>query len=86
MVDVVIGTKTNTAAADALIEQVKAIVEPETTLYLEYPVVSTATDSTTIDAMLTSPHHGVIIFDFFLQVIFQIKTRIEKSLQTARPR
>ena len=34
MVDVVIGTKTNTAAADALIEQVKAIVEPETTLYL----------------------------------------------------
>ena len=65
MVDIVIGTKTNTAAADALIEQVKAMVEPEATLYLGYPVVSTATDSTTIDAMLTSPRHGVVIFDFF---------------------
>lgn len=65
MVDIVIGTKTNTAAADALIEQVKAMAEPEATLYLGYPVVSTATDSTTIDAMLTSPSHGVIIFDFF---------------------
>lgn len=61
--DLVIGTRVDPGAIEQLIKEVKAIPLTDATLYVGYPILSTADDSISLDAILTSKEHGVVIFD-----------------------
>lgn len=61
--DLVIGNKSNPAAVDRLISELKAIALTKATLYVGYPILATADQSYSIDAILTCVEHGIVIFD-----------------------
>jgi superfamily I DNA and RNA helicase len=64
MLQVVIGqNKRNMLAQQALIKAVKT-ADFEGTLYLGYPIIATADQMVTIDALLTTREHGVVAVDF----------------------
>lgn len=61
--DLVIGNRANPAAVDRLIAELNSIELTEATLYVGYPILTTADSSVSVDAVLTSVEHGVIVFD-----------------------
>lgn len=64
MLQIVIGrNKRNMMAQDALIRAAKT-ADLEGTLYLGYPIIATADQMVTIDALLTTREHGVVAIDF----------------------
>ena len=64
MLQIVIGrNKRNMLAQDALIRAAKA-ADLDGTLYLGYPIIATADQMVTIDALLTTKEHGVVAIDF----------------------
>ena len=64
MLQIVIGrNKRNMLAQDALIRAAKA-ADLDGTLYLGYPIIATAEQMVTIDALLTTKEHGVLAIDF----------------------
>lgn len=64
MLEIVIGqNKRNLLAQQALIKATKA-ADLDGTLYLAYPVIATADEPVTIDALLTTTEHGVVAIDF----------------------
>lgn len=64
MLQIVIGrNKRNMMAQSALITATKA-ADLDGTLYLGYPIIATADQMVTIDALLTTKEHGVVAIDF----------------------
>jgi superfamily I DNA and RNA helicase len=63
LMEYVIGTKVKRAAADRLLEEFRSLGLPEGTLYVGYPVLSLEQSSESVDALLTSERHGVVLFD-----------------------
>src|SRR5437899_2418021 len=63
MLEYVIGTKTKAQATDNLLAAIRGLELDEGTFYVGYPVLTTQTDTVTLDALLTSKAHGVIVFD-----------------------
>lgn len=64
MLQIVIGrNKRNMMAQDALIKATRN-ADLEGTLYLGYPIIATAEQMVTIDALLTTREHGVVAIDF----------------------
>jgi len=61
--DLVIGNRTNPAAVDHLIGELKSIQLTDATLYVGYPILATADQSITMDAILTCVEHGIVVFD-----------------------
>lgn len=61
--DLVIGTRVDPGAIEQLISEVTALPLTDATLYVGYPILSTADDSISIDAILTCIEHGVVVFD-----------------------
>ena len=61
--DLVIGTNANSVAVSRLIEELNAIPLTSATLYVGYPILSTADMSLSLDAILTSIEHGIVVFD-----------------------
>lgn len=61
--DLVIGTRSNPVAVDRLVRELRAIPLTYATLYVGYPILSTADQSISLDAILTSVECGVTIFD-----------------------
>lgn len=61
--DLVIGTRNNPAAVDRLIGELKSIQLTSATLYVGYPILTTADNSIALDGILTCVEHGIIIFD-----------------------
>lgn len=59
----VVGTKAKPEAADRLLEELRALDLPEGTLYIGYPVLSVDQSAESVDALLTSAQHGVVLFD-----------------------
>lgn len=62
MLDVIFGENSNSVTARELLRVLKG-VDTEGTLYLGYPVLSTADGKVFIDALLLSRQHGLIAFD-----------------------
>ena len=62
MLDIIFGENSGTSAAQALQGALKA-AEANGTLYLGYPVLSTADTKVFVDALLVSPSFGLIAFD-----------------------
>jgi superfamily I DNA and RNA helicase len=61
--DLVIGTRTNPAAVDHLIGELKTLPLTGATLYVGYPILATADQSISLDAILTCVEHGIVVFD-----------------------
>ncbi len=61
--DHVIGTSVNSTAVAHLLHELKAIPLTDATLYVGYPILSTADMSLSLDAILTSVEHGIVVFD-----------------------
>jgi len=61
MLELVIGSQTKPAIRN-LISELKNL-ELDGTLYIGYPILATADETTFIDAMLISDQHGLIVFD-----------------------
>jgi len=61
--DLVIGNRTNPAAVDHLIGELKSIQLTDASLYVGYPILATADQSITMDAILTCVEHGIVVFD-----------------------
>lgn len=59
--DVVYGESRNRAAAKALADQLRSVVE-DGTVYLGYPVLATADERVEVDALLVSRVHGLVAF------------------------
>jgi superfamily I DNA and RNA helicase len=62
MLDIIFGENSGTVAARAILEALKAM-HISGTLYLGYPVLSTADSKVLVDALLTSEQHGLVAFD-----------------------
>ena len=62
MIDVIHGTTDKPVTSKQLQEAVQKIKELDGTLYLGYPIIGTVDGAYEIDALLTSPQHGVIAF------------------------
>ncbi|MDZ4067289.1 MAG: ATP-binding domain-containing protein [Tabrizicola sp.] len=62
MLDIVFGENAGTVPAQSLQSELQAL-DIEGTLYLGYPVLSTADGKVFVDAMLVSQTHGLIAFD-----------------------
>ncbi len=60
-IEVVHGESRNRTIAQALVGQLRAIVE-EGTVYLGYPVLATADERVEVDALLVSRAHGLVAF------------------------
>jgi superfamily I DNA and RNA helicase len=60
--DLVIGTNVTVAVAH-LMQELKEVKLTGATLYIGYPILSTADSSLSLDAVLTSVEHGVVVFD-----------------------
>ena len=63
MLDIVIGQRENDYAVEALVQSVREM-ELTGTLYVGYPVFPSVDAPITIDAMLTTREHAVVVFDF----------------------
>lgn len=61
--EVVRGESRNRAIAQALIEQIAAVVQSGT-VYLGYPVLASADDKVQVDALLVSEEHGLVAFQY----------------------
>ena len=61
--DHVIGTNTNSTAVARLLQELKHVKLSGATLYVGYPILSTADSTLSLDAVLTSAEHGVVVFD-----------------------
>lgn len=61
--DLVIGTSSNPAAVDRLVSELKTLSLTGATLYIGYPILSTADQSVSLDAILTCLEHGIVVFD-----------------------
>src|SRR4051812_48053348 len=67
MLEIVYGDRNNPQAALALVSAIESYAEKtnlEGTLYLGYPIIPLDGSSTTVDAVLTTKQHGLVIFDF----------------------
>ncbi|TCB12743.1 DEAD/DEAH box helicase [Acinetobacter sp. ANC 5045] len=62
MIDVIHGTTDKPATSKQLQDAVQKIEELDGTLYLGYPIIGTVDGAYEIDALLTSPQHGIIAF------------------------
>ena len=62
MIDVIHGTTDKPVTSKQLQEAIQKIKELDGTLYLGYPIIGTVDGAYEIDALLTSPQHGVIAF------------------------
>lgn len=62
MIDVIHGTTDKPVTSKQLQEAVQKIKELDGTLYLGYPIIGTVDGAYEIDALLTSPQHGIIAF------------------------
>ncbi len=60
----VIGARTNRTGANELIAAFRARPLPEGTIYVGYPVLAMGDESEVVDALLISPEHGAVLFDF----------------------
>ncbi|HCA5044353.1 DEAD/DEAH box helicase [Acinetobacter baumannii] len=60
MIDVIHGTTDKPVTSKQLQESVQTIKELDGTLYLGYPIIGTVDGAYEIDALLTSPQHGII--------------------------
>lgn len=67
MLDFVIGDRSNSAAAENLIDSIRKM-HLDGTMYIGYPVLSTADGTVFIDALLTSKQHGVVVFNFLQEL------------------
>jgi len=61
--DHVIGTNVNAAAVAHLMNELNDVQLTGATLYVGYPILSTADSALSLDAVLTSVEHGVVVFD-----------------------
>ena len=61
VLEVVHGESRNRAAAQALAKQLRAVID-QGTVYLAYPVLSTADERVEVDALLVSRQHGLVAF------------------------
>ena len=59
--EVVYGESRNRTSAQALVAQLRPIIE-EGTVYLGYPVLATADERVEVDALLVSQIHGLVAF------------------------
>lgn len=67
MVEIVYGDRNNPQAALALVQAIEkydAEHALDGTLYLGYPIIPVDGNSSTVDAVLTTRQHGLVIFDF----------------------
>ena len=62
MLDFVLGTRLK-PGIDDLVAELRGLDLPEGTLYTGYPVLSTADETVTLDALLTTPTLGVVAID-----------------------
>lgn len=63
-VDLVIGSQVDPGATQQLIAEISRLSLTDATLYVGYPILSTADESLSLDALLTSTEHAVVVFDF----------------------
>lgn len=63
MLDFVIGTKAKPAAVDNLLDSLRRMKPADGIVYVGFPVVATESETSTIDALLTSSRFGVVVFD-----------------------
>jgi len=61
--DLVIGTRTNPAAVEQLVNELKQIPLTEATLYVGYPILHSADVAMSLDSILTCVEHGIVVFD-----------------------
>lgn len=67
MLDIIFGERGNPQAAKSLVTELEAIQASHSltgTLYLGYPVVPIDGISATVDAVMTTKEHGLVVFDF----------------------
>jgi len=62
--DVVRGTLANKDVANRLVSALQRCELGESTLFLGYPILSSADEALTVDAVLLSKRAGVVVFDF----------------------
>jgi superfamily I DNA and RNA helicase len=62
LLEKVLGTKNNPLATNQLLEAFNSI-DATGTLYIGYPIIASADEKLTIDALLTSIEYGIVIFD-----------------------
>lgn len=62
-IDLVIGSQIDPGATQQLIAEISRLSLTDATLYVGYPILSTADESLSLDAVLTSREHAVVIFD-----------------------
>ena len=63
MMDLVIGTRTNPAAVEQLVIELRQLALTEATLYVGYPILHTTDNSISLDSILTCIEYGIVIFD-----------------------
>ena len=63
MLEFTFGEKTNALAVNQLVDNFRK-VDWTGSLYLGYPLLASADETTLIDALLTSIEHGVVVFHF----------------------
>jgi len=61
-IDLVIGAQIDPGAVQQLISEVSKEPLTDATLYVGYPILSTADESLALDALLTSREHGIVVF------------------------
>ena len=63
MIEIIIGSNTKPASTQRLIDFFSEKEEMDGILYIGYPIMGTPIGAISLDAMLLSKRHGVIIFD-----------------------
>ncbi len=83
MLDIIFGESAGTIPAKSLQAELQALGESGT-LYLGYPVLSTADGKVFIDALLVGPAHGIVAFDLSSTIdgSHQIHASIQNKLNT----
>jgi len=61
--DIVIGRRVDPGAVEQLISEINQLPLTDATLYIGYPILSTADESISLDAILTCQEHGIVVFD-----------------------
>jgi len=63
MIDIIRGASEKPASTEALISFLEQCNIPEGILYTGYPIVGSINDKSSMDAILLSSNHGIIVFD-----------------------
>lgn len=83
MVDIIRGAEDKPVSTEALVEFLINSKISEGLLYVGYPIIGTIDETYSIDALLISVEHGVVIFDIVEESKFEDRVAIRDSLYRA---